>query len=358
MPSPIKSFGDLGKATGRPSIESLSERLVSFVQVYMLENEGTTPDVDTMCNHLMVPEDVLHRTLARLETSGRIHIIARRPLRIMFPNPQDTGHFSPPEDPHRFDRFLNVEAKRHALARFIGSFETNHDRGPTLREMMEFTGVPIAGYVARMCEILAKKNIIQFGQGLPTKLTVQGRQFYGFSRAPEERPTLVIVNNNNPPTTTKETNMGSVHNNFQSPRGQARIEQFAKILARYKWLQPGFTPIHNDLAKEMGYSDPTTISRILKYMVQQGWVEHKPKHRAIEFTDAGRQRFASIFGAAASEAPPPTEPQTTDWDIWGSEEVVDTRTSEDVSPPPASPKEVTLADAIAIVKAAGGTVTF
>lgn len=310
MPA-MKSFVELGKAVGMIPSNELAEQLINFLVFYRQENPGCTPSIQTLASHLNVREESIRQALNYLENARRIHISSRHPFHIIIVEPGiDLFHGEEPApDPARYDTFLEMEAKRHELGRFIGEVEKNRGRGPTLREMMDFTGISKAGPVARMAEILAKRGLVQYGHGLPTKLTEKGRQYYATKGVKEmDTQTEVMERPSSGATERTRRKYSKVKGNLRKSPCY-RVDALCKALAKYK-TQHGelATPSFSELTTPIGVAvkSISVVRKAAEAAAQKGYLQKfgkfHGKHGAqFLFTEKGRNKYMP----EASEQPAP-----------------------------------------------------
>jgi len=290
----VRSLRDIGALPGIFTTDAKADALLALLRRFKTE---ATPSYSVMANELAVPEEAVMALLKRLENKGKIHFISRRPPRIMVIEPDTVlpheGGIMPPRE-GAYDRFLDVEGQRMRLGRFVADCERRNGRGPSLREMMDFTGFNSAGYVQRMAEMLAEKGLLQYGHGVPTKLTAMGRQYFGLPPAPEPmeqmeqvmeqtKPTVVLVGRR-PLNTT--------------------VKLLCECLASYKRENDGGSPTYAELARRMGFKGKgTSLSVIVPEAVRRGWLkprEPRTQHN-LHFTEKGKAKFMPEL-----VAPPPS----------------------------------------------------
>ena len=296
----VRAMADI-RNLGLPSNEVLDERLLSFLAAYHNANAGQSPALDVICSQMGVPEEIVRQTIARLETRGLIHVISRNPLRIMLSDGRqpfpDAG--TPPADPTRFDRFLDVEGQRHRLGRFVGQFEKENARAPSLRECMDFVGYQNAGYVRQMLVTLSRLGLVQYWPGVPTRLTAEGRRYYGLKGAeemeqveqskPRGRQVVVVMHDKKPPA--------------------HRVDQLCKALADYRRGHAGNTPTFREMARIMGFADHSSsaIGAIARAAADKGLLQAKEpgKKFCLRFTDkGGRKYMPELYPEPAPAAEP------------------------------------------------------
>jgi Mn-dependent DtxR family transcriptional regulator len=269
-------------AIGRPQDFATNERceaLRVFLLSYAAEHDGQTPTIDLMGREIGAPPPAVQFMIGRLERAGLIHIISRSPLRIMVKTDANEKVPDSFHDPERYKRYLDAEGTRHQLGRFIGEMEAKQGRGPTLREMMSHLGMENTGWVHRAAEMLASKQLIQFGNGVPTRLTPFGRQFYGFNGEKKmtdqtDKPDIVLV-------PVKKTRA----------KGTIIAEEIGRCVFDWSGLKP---PKQSEICKAI-HRSTSTVSNVIADMVAAGWVEPFVRNtkQGIKLTDAGRERFCT-----------------------------------------------------------------
>jgi hypothetical protein len=281
-----KSFKEMGEAIGATTAKS--ERLIAFLRSYAQANQGATPAYDVMADELGCDLEALHRIIGRLETRGAIFVISRNPPRIMLDRPED-GTYSPAEDPDRFTRLLEADGMRHQLGRFITDCWTSHGRGPTLKEMMGYVGIFDPNYVARMASILAERGLIEYGQGIATKPTPLGRQFYGVKDMEQPKAQTVIVLDDRRP----QLRTGRGNPDYYA----SRVPILCEAIARYKALAgEKESPSYQWLCEQLGYSRTSggAITQIVEKAFEQGLLAEPARargHSRLQFTDQGRAAY-------------------------------------------------------------------
>lgn len=283
MAAAIKTLSELGGLMGR-NAAAQEERLLSFLAVYQAANNGATPSYAVMAGQLDLLEPGIRVLLARLENKGKIHFVSKNPPRIMLigadtvlphePGPGDKGLAKE----GAYGRFLDAEAERHRLGRFIASQLRDKGHAPTLADMVDFVGFGGPAYVNRMAEMLAEKGVIQYGRGVPTKLTELGRRLYGLKEGVEMEQ-------------VKTDAKGRVIVIPKRPRGQ-RVREMCESLADFK--RGGKEPRYEDLAVAIGFSANSSgaISEFVREATRKGWLEHKPRtQRKLTFTEKGKAKF-------------------------------------------------------------------
>lgn len=274
---------------GLGSIDAAEERLMSFLA--SCGGAENTPSYSAMANQLGVVEEGIRALLGRLENKGRIHFISRSPPRIMVLKPGDKPvepDVAPPRE-GAFDRFLDAEGLRMKLGRFIADCERREGKGPSLRAMMDFLGYSNASYVRRMAEILAERGLLQYGSHLPTKLTPQGRQFFGLRdpQPPHEGETAMEQ--------PKPARVVVVRSSKKPPA--TRVNDLCNALADAMRVDPagGAFRTWAKLAMDIGYSENSgagAISDIVAEAIRVGYL--KPRERfthGLFFTEKGKRKF-------------------------------------------------------------------
>lgn len=275
------------------------EQLRLFILRYSTEHDGQTPTPDLMAREMGAPEAAISFMLSRLEHSGEIHVVSRKPLRVMVTTPGvDPMAGGPTEraDPTRYDRFLDAEATRHKLGRFIGQHEQKTGRGPTLRQMMDHLQSNNASWVARAAEMLGERGIIQFGRDVPTKLTAFGRQFYGFEKG---KPAAVPAT----PTPPAEEKIIVVPVQYVPPRPLTSdiTQKVGEVIASWSGARP---PKKNQIAAVLGHGR-AYIYRVVDQMAEQGLVEPLAKcsKKGVRLTIKGRQTFNPVVEPPLTTVP-------------------------------------------------------
>ncbi len=320
------------------SSEAQEERLLSFLA--SCGGPEATPAYNVMANQLGILEEGVRVLLGRLENKGRIHFISRNPPRIMLLKPGESpiGPGVSPTPEGAAARFLNAEGERMRLGRFIADCERRLKRGPSLREMQDFVGFGSAGYVNRMAEILAERGLVQYGRGVPTKLTEQGRQFFGLKsegakKMEQTKPVIVV------PIKPHER---------KDMRQKALL--LCKVLAERCRTDPenGAYTRYDDLSLDMGYAKSSgLVSDAAREAQRLGYIKPKPpKCHGLFFTEKGRAKFMpeTIEEGMPYDAPKPT-PEITFTDRVPEESPL-RKAAEEVFAPAVSvdfnePKEVT-----------------
>lgn len=293
-------------AIGSPQDYATNERcekLRVFLLKYAAEHDGQTPTTDLMGREIGAPVAAVNFMIARMERSGIIHVVSRSPLRVMVKTDQSVMIPDPIHDPKRYDRFLDAEATRHKLGRFIGEIEAINGRGPTLRQMMVCVGSTNVGWVHRAAEMMAEKGLIQFGNGLPTKLTPFGRQFYGFNNGETtmtdktdktDKPDIVLV----PVKACQRRSRRSTEN---------LMDEIGQYLAG---LDDKVAPKQSQVAAVLDRSS-SVINTIAREMAIKGLLEkwESGKKPGLRLTENGRLRFGPQKADETPEATqPPAEP--------------------------------------------------
>lgn len=311
MAAAVRNMGEIGKL-GLPSYEVLDGRLLGFLAAYAAANgQGACPGLGTIATQLGVSEEEARRCIGRCENRDLIHVISRNPLRIMLlrdgkPLPHEPGAADlalAKSDPDRFNRFLDVEAQRHRLGRFVGTFERETGRGPSLRECMDFVGYQNASYVRQMLVNLSRLGLVQYGSGVPTKLTAEGRRYYG-PKGAKEMEQKTKQGRAKPVIVCKD----------KKPKKQ-RVEEACRILGEFRaYAGEGERPRLSWIAARMGFSatSSTAVSDIFQEAARMGYVEPweqvKGAKPRLQFTDKGRERFMPKTDfAEVDEAPPPEQ---------------------------------------------------
>lgn len=300
MATGIKTLTELGGLMGQRSAAN-EERLLSFLEVYQAQNNGLTPTYAAMANQLGILEEGVRILLAKLENKGKLHFISKNPPRIMLVG-RDTVL---PHEPTAADmglakegaagRFLDAEGERMRLGRYCANYEREHGYGPSLASMVEFVGWAKLPYVRRMAEILAERGLLQYGHGVPTRLTAQGRAFFGLKEHGEmengkPKSRIVIMKDRKP--------------------AKARVNSLLAILAQYKsQVGESETPRFIWLASKMGYrgTSGSVITGIFKEAEKQGLVKliSGRGYASVQFTEKGKVKFMpETVTAEPSEAPP------------------------------------------------------
>jgi Mn-dependent DtxR family transcriptional regulator len=225
--------------------------------------------------------------VSKLETRGLIHIVSRNPLRLMLTRPGDALPHEPSAadmaaaKPGAYDRFLDAEGERMRLGRFIADTERKTGSGPSLRDMITFVGWAQPERVSRMAEVLAEKGLIQYGRGVPTRLTDLGRDFYGVkgakmeqqTKAPSDKKTVVMVG--------------------KKPPAQ-RVKQLCEALASHLRTGGDNYIKYVDLAQMLGFSKTSsaTVTAIVREAEKKGYLKPKPyRSHGLFFTDKGIAKF-------------------------------------------------------------------
>lgn len=299
MGNGLKILGELGDLMGQRAAAN-EERLLSFIAVFQRDNEGATPSYSAMANQLGILEEGARALLGRLENKGRVHFISRNPPRIMLTGDgQLPAHEPTPADlanakPGAASRFLGAEGERMRLARYIGMYERDNGRGPSLREMCDFVGFGTPSYVQRMAEILAEKGVLQYGRGVPTRLTEVGQQLYGIKNGAKkmenkEKKVVVVPMHRAPPAN--------------------RVKHLCNELAAYKREHgTNAAPNFKKLGVAMGYTPKSNgaITYIVRKAVSAGFIVPRlPRSQApLQFTEKGLKRFMpEMIVVAPSPAP-------------------------------------------------------
>jgi SOS-response transcriptional repressor LexA len=270
----------------------LAEPLRLFLLRYAEEHGGQTPAINVMANEIGVTHNQVALLLIQLENKGQVHIISRRPLRVMVTTP---GQKDRPGKPGSYERFLECDARRFRLARFIGETEHATGHGPSLRQMMSFVGSDSAAYVARMVQILEERGLMRDDCN---RLSPRGREFFGFKQASEmERNTIVVIKSGRKPPNIL-------------PRDE-KIEQVGTFV--YDWLnKTGSKPGLKNVSRALNYAGSSAVRSVLDIMIAKGWIEPLPRFAktGIMLTDKGRARFGPQVPLNLAEPQPETAPQS------------------------------------------------
>lgn len=270
----MKSFKDLGALRGSMTTDAKAELLLKFITKYQNENVGGTPSYETMANEIEVPREAVLILLKRLENRGDIHFISRNPPRIMLPNAEAPQMPSGKAREGAYDRFMNAEAMRMKLGRFIAEHE-GAGKTVTLRMMMDHVGFDNAAYVTRMAEILVDRGLLEPAPGAtPTKLSAKGREYFKVPNLQErmmDKKVIVVP--------------------MRGGNARSQMFKFCELYADYLRETGDYYAMYKDLAERMGFS-AAAVSAIAGEGILQGWFEPKAKGtRGLFFTEKGLRKF-------------------------------------------------------------------
>jgi hypothetical protein len=238
-----------------------------------------------MVREFALPETAVRMMLKRLENQNAILVISRSPLTILVKT-TDYNPLAGTETQHvgSYDRFLNAEATRHRLGRFIGEVEAKTGRGPTLRQMMSFLQFDNAGWVSRAAEMLVQRGLVQFGRGVPTKLTALGKQFYGI-KTPVTQPKEKKVD------TVTETRRPAPKSN-QGPRHQQFLKRTTREVGQYLALHRRGKITARRISEDTGHAR-SSVMTAMYHLMDQGLVEPRnPKTKlGYKLTPEGYEKF-------------------------------------------------------------------
>lgn len=293
MATTLKTLKELGNLMGQGTAAQ-EERLMSFLANYQQANDGATPSYSVMANQLGILEEGARILVARLENKGRLHIVSRNPPRLMIVG-KDTVL---PHEPTAADmglakegaagRFLDAEGERMRLGRYCADYERQKGRGPSLNEMVEFVGWAKPARVQRMAEILAERGLLQYGRGVPTRLTQQERDFFGLRAGPKMEQETMEQNS----ARTVVVPMRKKHSGQSMLK---RVNLLCKVLAERCRASPDEGPYTNyeRLAVDMGYAASSgLVSDVSREAMRLGYIKDKPlRVHGLFFTEKGRAKF-------------------------------------------------------------------
>jgi len=306
----VRSLKDIGALRGACITDAKAEALLNFIEQFQRRNNGSTPTIRAMSNELGVPEEAVRILLTRMENKGRIHFISRIGPVIMVIRPDtklphdpglsQTGVAPTPEV--AAERYLSVEGQRMKLGRFIAE---NERAGcpTTLRAMMDHIGYDNAAYVSRMAEILSERGLIQYGNGIPTRLTEHGRNFFGVKQMMEETMGR---------TTTEDRTVVVVRTEGRRPTPRQRVNQLCRLVIEHG-DDDGFCRLRQiDLAEKMGASNSAVVvwaaeARRLGYIADQ-----KKRTHGLRITEKGLRMFGPQPELASDTQPDPEKIESAD----------------------------------------------
>lgn len=268
------------------SSEAQEERLMSFLA--SCDCPTGTPAYNVMANQLGILEEGVRVILGRLENKGRIHFISRNPPRIMLmtPGEQPLGPDVPGQHGDAYGRLLSAQGERMRLGRFIADCERQGRPMPSLREMHEFVGFGSVGYINRMAEMLCESGLLQYGRGVPTRLTELGRNFFGVKTKEGakkmETAKVVVIPTSQTPHARQSM--------------KAKVKALCAVLAERCRADPekGSYTKYRELAKAMGYAEHSSglVSDVAREAIRLGYLKEKPfKCHGLFFTEKGRAKF-------------------------------------------------------------------
>lgn len=273
----IRSLGDLSSINDATD-EAHQDRMVEFIRRYQTYHDGMTPTTQAIANELGTLAVAVNLMLVRAENRGLLSIVSRSPLRIMF----DMKDRPERPDAERYTRYLEADAMRHKLGRYIGECVRKSGYGPTLREAMIYVGIDNAAYVARMADILAEHGIIKkSGAVLSTaRLTPSGEALYRLRPTEEDKMDKTEIN---PVAKPKRP--------YTNPKNMDELVGMA-IANFFRVNGDSYSPEFKEL--NLGYSYKShTITQSVNRLAEQGYLLPRPKgaKRSLHFTDKGHARF-------------------------------------------------------------------
>lgn len=297
MTDKVKALTEVGRLIGQHTSETAALSLLSFIADYQAKNGGNTPSINTMMRQFDTVQSVVERLIYKLEVAGKIHVIARGPLRIMLrmeAEERQRGHDRAEmalDDPSRAERYQEIEAIRQGLGRFIGRQEQQTGEPVSLRSLMEFMKSTNAGWVHRQVEILADRKLVNYGGGKGASLTQQGKMLWRFERPvfvqpqPEEKSVMQIVE---PSPEANHYNTRTQGRKIRRPVEETAAKMGA-ILA-----SAGGASYRLPLAQALGYQDwGGGPDNALKMLTAQGNAV-RMKGSKVGLTEQGMAKFASV----------------------------------------------------------------
>ena len=153
------------------------DRLLAFILEWQNKHHGFTPSMRLMTEEMNIGYEAVKFYLNRLSELNRINLTWNRDtnqpkviipisLRDEIPGIVEARRLDdalvgrnvdPSSTPS--SRYEAAQGKRINLAKFIGAYNKRHGQGPTLREMMEFTG-STSEYTYRMVGILEEQGYV------------------------------------------------------------------------------------------------------------------------------------------------------------------------------------------------------
>lgn len=281
-------------------------RILAFIEGWQRAHNGQTPSYQAMANELGWADSAVKYHIRRMEDRGLLMIMATMPLRIILKSPVGITlegarrldeNIKPTRLPAEWeamstkDRFLAADAKRQIVAHKCGTVWRDSGRRPSIRELLDATGMQSASHIHAMLDTLVKRGMVNNPD--ERQLTEAGRIAYGFTksapRPPQKeeimsKPVIII------PTKTPK---------------MAVLKQIARFIEDH-WTTYGCAPEFRDIAKSLGYKALSVISRGVAFMVEQGWATHQKGHqRDTQLTDKGRELLLDRPTAAPApvEAP-------------------------------------------------------
>jgi hypothetical protein len=196
----------------------------------------------------------------------------------------------------------------------ILKFQQEHDgRSPSNPLIAQATGLS-PGQVQFHLQTMQQEGLIHDKEGWPRRLLVSMEAVREAQKRQEAETKSKSVDRQEPPAeppapTEEEENMATVevpevgHTRSGKKKRESFLvnaKRFAQVLTDY-YDTHGHAPLIKDIAKQLGYHEvkPVGVSRVVKEMVQRGWLHHKSGcHADFVLTGLGR---AVLFGEPIRE---------------------------------------------------------